>query len=185
MASKLAYAPAAMNGLALAAALAMTQAPVAEPEAVATARPERSRAASTSTPPRPARAQAASDDAADAERTARAFLEALARGDATGLAQMAADRFSFDGEIQTGREAIRRTWRDLLVARPPAAPPALGALEVLHAPDAQARFGKPPSRLAPLVRQGVTIAIGDVGGRTVVLFVARENGRMAVLGMHD
>ncbi len=29
------------------------------------------------------------------------------------------------------------------------------------------------------------IALADVSGRTVVLFVARENGRMAVLGMHD
>ncbi len=61
----------------------------------------------------------------------------------------------------------------------------MGALEVLQATDAAARFGKPPARIAPLVRQGVMIAIGDVGGRTVVLFMARERGRMAVLGMHD
>jgi hypothetical protein len=182
MASKLAYAPVAMNGLALAAALALSQAPAVEPAPVTTAAPPRRAAKSPATQ---APSVTAASDAADAERTARNFLAALARGDATALTQAAGEKFSFDGDVQTGREAIRRTWRDLLVARPPAAPPALGALEVLHAPDAQTRFGKPPSRLAPLVRQGVTIAIGDVGGRTVVLFVAREGGRMAVLGMHD
>ena len=85
----------------------------------------------------------------------------------------------------SGRESIRRNWRDLLAARLPAAPAAIGALEVLQAPDAAARYGKPPARIAPLVQKGVMVGIGDVGGRTVVLFLARERGRMAVLGMHD
>jgi hypothetical protein len=98
---------------------------------------------------------------------------------------VASDRFSFDGDVQVGRETIRRTWRDLLAARPSGPQPAVGALELLEAQDAATRFGKPPSRLAPLVRRGVTVAIGDVGGRVVVLFLARENGKMAVLGMHD
>jgi hypothetical protein len=61
----------------------------------------------------------------------------------------------------------------------------VGALELLEAEEAATRFGKPPARLAPLVRRGVTVAIADVGGRTVVLFLAREGSRMAVLGMHD
>jgi hypothetical protein len=121
----------------------------------------------------------------EAERAARSFLEALARGDASALAAAASDRFSFDGDVQSGREAIRRTWRDLFAARASAPVPAVGSLEILPAQDAAARFGKPPVRLAPLVRSGVLVAVGDVGGRTVVLFVAREGGRMAVLGMHD
>jgi hypothetical protein len=87
--------------------------------------------------------------------------------------------------VLSGREVIRRTWRDLLIGRPEGPPPAVGAVELLEAEDAAARFGKPPARLAPLVRRGVTVAIADVGGRTVVLFVAREGSRMAVLGMHD
>ena len=124
-------------------------------------------------------------DREDAERAARAFLEALARGDAAALAGFAAERFSFDGDVLSGRESIRRNWRDLLAARLPAAPAAIGALEVLQAPDAAARYGKPPARIAPLVQKGVMVGIGDVGGRTVVLFLARERGRMAVLGMHD
>jgi hypothetical protein len=123
--------------------------------------------------------------AADAERAARTFLEALARGDASALAGIASDRFSFDGDVQSGRETIRRTWRDLLAGRPSGPQPAVGALELLEAEDAATRFGRPPARIAPLVRRGVTIAVADVGGRTVVLFLAREGGRVAVLGMHD
>jgi hypothetical protein len=132
-------------------------------------------------PPRPV------PEREEAERAARSFVEALVRGDAGGLAALASERFSFDGDVQTGRETIRRTWRDLLVARPPpsARAPVINALEVLQAQDAAARFGKPPARLAPLVRNGVMVAVADVGGRTVVLFVAREGGRMAVLGLHD
>ena len=121
-----------------------------------------------------------------AERVARAFLDALAGADADALAQASSERFSFDGETQAGRDAIRRTWRNLLAARAPAASrPAIGRVEVLSAADATARFGKPPARIAPLARGGVLVVVGEVGGRTVVLFLGREAGRMAVLGMHD
>ncbi len=90
------------------------------------------------------------------------------------------------GSRQAGRDAIRRTWRNLLAARAPAASrPAIGRVEVLSAADATARFGKPPARIAPLARGGVLVVVGEVGGRTVVLFLGREAGRMAVLGMHD
>jgi len=122
----------------------------------------------------------------EAERAARAFLDALVRCDAEALALASADRFSFDGDVQAGREPIRRTWRSLLAARAPsAAAPRVGGVEVLSATDATARFGNPPARVAPLARPGALVAVADVGGRTVVLFLAREGGRMAVLGMHD
>ncbi len=107
------------------------------------------------------------------------------RGDADALARASAERFSFDGDVQTGRDAIRRTWRALLVERDAATPAAVGAVEVLPAADAAARHGKPPARIAPLVRPGVLVAVASVGGRTVVVFLAREGGRMAVLGLHD
>ncbi len=61
----------------------------------------------------------------------------------------------------------------------------MGRIEILQAADAVARLGRPPARIAPLVRPGVLVAVGEVGGRTVVLFLSREAGRMAVLGMHD
>jgi hypothetical protein len=183
-----------MNGLALAAALALTQVPAAEEDAPAAvespapeapprrpAPPARSGGEGVSRTPPPGPIS----DREDAERAARAFLEALARGDAAALAGFAAERFSFDGEVLSGKESIRRNWRDILAARLPAGPVAVGALEVLQAPDAAARYGKPPARIAPLVQKGVMVGIGDVGGRTVVLFLARERGRMAVLGMHD
>jgi len=120
----------------------------------------------------------------DAERAARAFLDALAESDADRLASAAADRFSFDGETVAGRDAIRAQWRALLAGRP-GPPPRVGAVEVLPSADAIARLGKPPARVAPLARPGAWVALGDVGGRAVVLFVAREGDRMAVLGMHD
>jgi hypothetical protein len=191
-----------MNGLApLAAALALAQAePAPEPsppppaprhEAPATRAPDAPPAA---VPPvdavpqtAPRRRLPAPDPAverAEGERAARAFLEALAARDADALAQAAGERFSFDGEPQAGREAIRRTWRGLLAGREG---PSwrVGQVEVLAAADAIARLGKPPTRIAPLARPGALVAVGDVGGRAVVLFLAREGGRMAVLGMHD
>jgi hypothetical protein len=135
-------------------------------------------------PPAPPRDPASPAERAEAERAARAFLDALAAGSADGLAQAAADRFSFDGEPQAGRDAIRRTWRALLAGREGPSP-RVGSVEVLAAAEAMGRLGKPPARIAPLVRPGVLVAIADVGGRAVVLFLSREGGRMAVLGMHD
>ncbi|HET7824320.1 MAG TPA: hypothetical protein VFK90_03260, partial [Anaeromyxobacter sp.] len=75
-------------------------------------------------------------------------------------------------------------WRELLAERSGPAPRVNG-VEVLAAQDAVARYGKPPARVAALARPGVWVAVGDVGGRPVVLFVAREGGRLAVLGIHD
>lgn len=120
----------------------------------------------------------------EAERAARAFLGALAANDAAALSRAASERFSFDGETVAGPDAVRSRWRALLSARAAAAP-RVGALELWPAADAVTRLGKPPVRLAPLARPGVWVALADVGGRPVVLFLAREGGRMAVLGMHD
>jgi hypothetical protein len=58
-------------------------------------------------------------------------------------------------------------------------------VEVLSVEAAVARLGPAPARLAPLARPGALVALAELGGRTVVLFVAREAGRMAVLGVHD
>ncbi len=196
-----------MNVLALAASLALAQAPapeappVAEPAAVpepasepAPARPSvpkparpRPTAPATAAPASPARAVTPTGESAfgpaEVEPVARAFLDALARRDAEALAAAAGDRFSFDGDVQSGREAIRRRWRTILFDRAPAPAPRVGEVQVVPVAEAVAKHGRPPPRLAALARPGVLVAIADVGGRTVVLFVAREAGRIAVLGM--
>ncbi len=79
---------------------------------------------------------------------------------------------------------MRRTWRDLLASRP-AAREALLDLEVVLAQDAIARLGTPPPRVAALAARGTFVAIGNVSGRAVVLFLSREGGRFAVTGLHD
>lgn len=159
--------------------LALAQAEPEKADAPAAATPT-----STATPKRRAPPADAEPDRDQALRIARAFLEALAAGDASALAQAASDKFSFDGDALSGRDAVRRRWRELLADRPRPAPRVNG-VEVLPAQDAVARYGKPPARVAPLARPGVWVAVGDVGGRPVVLFVAREGGRLAVLGIHD
>jgi hypothetical protein len=55
---------------------------------------------------------------------------------------------------------------------------------VLTAADAVSRLGPPPPRVAPLASRG-WVAVANVSGRPVVLFLAREGTRMAVVGMHD
>jgi hypothetical protein len=160
-------------------------APAKEPATVAPA-PARAAPASIAPPP-PIRRAPPVDPAAEraeAEKVARRFLEALVARDADALAAGSAERFSFDGDTLAGRDAIRGAWRAILAGRE-GPPPPLGKLDVLPAADAVARLGKPPARVAPLARPGVLVALADVGGRPVVLFLAREGGRMAVLGMHD
>jgi ketosteroid isomerase-like protein len=133
-------------------------------------------------PPRP-RASTPDADRADVARAALAFLDALVAGDAGALAALSSERFSFDGDVRVGRDAVRGGWRGVLATRPARA--ALLDLEVLPAADAVARLGPPPARVATLVARGGWVAIADVSGRAVVLFVVREGGRWSVAGMHD
>lgn len=121
-------------------------------------------------PPTPEREQVA--------RAALAFLDALVKGDADALAAACGERFSFDGDVRSG-SAVRSGWREVLSRR--SGPARLLDLEVLSAADAVARYGPPPPRLAPLARGWVAVA--NVSGRPIVLFVAREGGRFAVVGM--
>ncbi len=117
-------------------------------------------------------------------RAALAFLDALLAGDASRLAAASAERFSFDGDLRTGKEEIHRAWRTLLAGRDTGPQPVLLDLELLPAADAVSRLGPPPPRLAPLAGvRGSWVAIANVSRRPVVLFVAREGGRWAVMGM--
>lgn len=140
--------------------------------------------ASPSPAPPPPTARPSEPERAQVARAALAFLDALVAGDAGGVAAASSDRFSFDGDVRTGRDEVRRAWRTTLASRDPAQRGALLDLEVLPGADALARLGTPPARLAQLAAQkGVWVAIANVSRRPVILFVAREAGRFAVIGM--
>jgi hypothetical protein len=117
-------------------------------------------------------------------RAALAFLDGLVAGDAARLAAASTERFSFDGEVRTGKEEIRRAWRSALDGRDAGQRAALLDLELLPAAEAISRMGPPPPRLASLVgAKGTWVAIANVSRRPVVLFLARDGNRWAVAGM--
>lgn len=165
--------------------------PAPEPEAPPPEekRPPRRAAATPAAAPAPAAAAVKVAPGAEPERTqvarvALAFLDALVAGDPAVLAAASSERFSFDGDVRAGREEVRRSWRALLAGRDPAARAALLDLEVLPAAEAVTRLGAPPPRLAPLAAvKGAWVAIANVSRRPVVLFLAREGGRITVTGM--
>jgi hypothetical protein len=105
-------------------------------------------------------------------------------GDPAGLAASCAERFSFDGELRSGTDAVRAGWRAALASRRGEAHGRLNDLEILTVEEALARLGPPPARLAPLAGRG-WVALANVSGRPVVLFLSRERSRMVVTGMHD
>jgi hypothetical protein len=140
--------------------------------------------AGSSGPSGTAPARPGEPEKAQVARAALAFLDALLAGDAARLAAAASERFSFDGEVRTGREQVQRAWRELLAGRAPADRGALLDLELLPAVEAVARLGPPPARLAPLATaRGSWVAIANVSRRPVVLFLAHEGSHWAVAGM--
>jgi len=137
-------------------------------------------------PPIPAPAPAKpTPEREQAVRAALAFLDALVAGDALALTAAAGERFSFDGDLRAGPDAIRRAWREALAARRANGPARLDDLELLTPPEALQRLGPPPARIASLTQRGGWVAIANLSGRPVVLFLAREGARMVVTGMHD
>jgi hypothetical protein len=152
--------------------------PAAKP-APSTAEPSAQPATGSSKP-----AAAAEPERSQIARAALAFLDALVAGDAGALAASTAAKFSFDGEVRSGKEEIQRTWRGLLAGRDAADRPALLDLELLPARDALARLGPPPPRLAQLAATpGAWVAVANVSRRPVVLFLVREGARWTVAGM--
>jgi hypothetical protein len=159
------------------AAAAAPAAPPPSPSALAPS-------ASASAAPGAAPARPGEPEKAQVARAALAFLDALLAGDAAKLAAAASERFSFDGEVRTGREQVQRAWRELLAGRAPADRGTLLDLELLPAVEAVARLGPPPARLVPLATaRGSWVAIANVSRRPVVLFLTREGSRFAVAGM--
>lgn len=188
--------------LAQALALVLGQGEAVEPEPAAAAAQEPAAPAADPPPaePRPARSAAlpagsgeksppppahpGEPERAQVARAALAFVDALLSGDASALAAASSERFSFDGEVRTGKEEVKRAWRAALADRDPSRRAALLDLELLPAGDAVARLGGPPARLAPLAaNKGGWVAIANVSRRPLVLFLAREGGRFTVTGL--
>ncbi|HSM93094.1 MAG TPA: hypothetical protein VLT47_09415 [Anaeromyxobacteraceae bacterium] len=132
-------------------------------------------------PPAPAAALVPRDQALAA---ALEFLDALLRGDASALAAASANRFSFDGGVAEGRETQTRRWREVFAARRSTGE-ALRDLVVLDAGEARRQLGEPPARVAELLQPDAWVAVADLSGRPVVLFLVRQGNRFAVAGMHD
>lgn len=62
--------------------------------------------------------------------------------------------------------------------------PALLDLELLTTPEAVARMGPPPARLAPLATaRGGWVAVANLSQRPLLLFLAREGSRWVVAGI--
>jgi len=93
-----------------------------------------------------------------------------------------APAFSFDGRVEKGAEAIRARWDEILAGGE--APLPLLDLAVAPAAEAQARLGKPPRRLAPLLVPGAWVAVANLGGRPLVVVLARQGGGWAATGAH-
>jgi hypothetical protein len=113
---------------------------------------------------------------------ARRFAEAFAAGRAADVAAACAPAFSFDGRVEKGAEAIRARWDEILAGGE--APLPLLDLAVAPAAEAQARLGKPPRRLAPLLVPGAWVAVANLGGRPLVVVLARQGGGWAATGAH-
>ncbi|HVO21321.1 MAG TPA: hypothetical protein VMU15_18815 [Anaeromyxobacter sp.] len=172
---------------------APAEAPAAPPVERPHPRPRPAPSASAQAPgeaaPAPTSAPAPGQRPGEAEkaqvaRAALAFLDALLQGDARKLAAAGADRFSFDGDVRSGRDQVERAWKELLASRAPADRGVLLDLELLPAADAVARLGPPPPRVAALATaRGGWVALANVSRRPVLLFLAREGQRWAVAGM--
>lgn len=115
---------------------------------------------------------------------ARRFVEALLGGRASEVAALCAPTFSFDGRTEKGADAIRVRWAEAL-AEPGPERATLLDLAVAPAADAQARLGRPPKRIAPLLLPGTWVAVANVSGRAVVVVFGRQGGGWAATGLHD
>jgi hypothetical protein len=119
-----------------------------------------------------------------ATRAALRFLDALVAADAEALVAAGAERFSFDGRVESGRDAVLRSWREIL-SRRAGSRPSLLDLDVRPAAEAIARYGPPPARVASLAAPGRWVAVANVSGRALVLFLARTGAGWTVAGVHD
>jgi hypothetical protein len=112
-------------------------------------------------------------------------VDALLRADAAELVAASAQRFSFDGATAEGRDAQARRWREIFAVRSSGGGETLRDLILMGQQEALEQLGPPPARMAPLLRPGSWIAVADVSGRPLVLFLVREGDRFVVAGLHD
>lgn len=112
------------------------------------------------------------------------FFQALLSRRPGEIAALCAPAFSFDGKVVAGADPIRSRWAEVVASHDDASY-ALLDMEVLSATDAQARYGKPPKRLAALAGPGAWVALANVSGRPTFVFFARQGAAWLATGMHD
>lgn len=157
----------------VAPARAASPAAAAQPQAAPQDRPR---------PVLPAPARLSERDQALA--AALGFVDALLRGDAAALSAASAPRFSFDGEPAEGRDLQTRRWREIFASRR-ASGETLRDLIVMPGAEGAAQLGPPPPRVAALLHPEAWVAVADLSGRPVVLFLTPLGDRFTVAGMHD
>ncbi|HTP52054.1 MAG TPA: hypothetical protein VMK42_15270 [Anaeromyxobacteraceae bacterium] len=145
-------------------------------------------AAAAPAPPGPAKAAPApkgpgrAPERVEVAAAALRFAQALASRRATEVAGLCAQNFSFDGHTTSGAEGVRARWQEILGSRE-GGPEALLDLAVLPASEAQARLGKPPRRIAPLVTGASWVAVANLSGRPVVIVFGRQGGGWVATGI--
>jgi len=154
------------------------------PKGTPAARPRPAGSASppAASPPAP-RADQSTPDRVRVAAAARRFAEALLSRKATEVAALCASSFSFDGRLASGAEQVRARWEEVLAARD-GVPEALLDLAVMPVPEAQARLGKPPKRLAPLLTPSAWVAVADLSGRALVIVFARQGSGFVATAIH-
>ena len=114
---------------------------------------------------------------------ARRFLLALLARQPAELAPLCGPSFSFDGRVEKGPDRIRARWAESLTGE--SGGDRLLDLAVAPAAEAQAKLGKPPRRIAPLLAPGTWVAVADVSGRAVVVTFARQGSAWLATGIQD
>jgi hypothetical protein len=137
-----------------------------------------------SRPPAPAPKEAKPSERLQVAAAAARFFQALLARRPADLAALCAPTFSFDGKVVSGADAVRGRWADL-VAGHGGDTYALLDLEIVASSDAQARYGKPPKRLAALAAPGSWIALANLSGRATFVFYARQGNAWLATGIHD
>jgi len=117
-------------------------------------------------------------------RAATKFFEALLGRRLGDLTSLCAATFSFDGRAVSGQSEIRARFGEILAQRNGIVY-ALQDLAVMPSPEAAARYGKPPPRIAALAQSSAWVAVASLSGRATFVFFVRQGTSWLATGMHD
>lgn len=117
---------------------------------------------------------------------ARLFFEQLLAGNAHGLVDLSGFPFQLEGHRLADREALYQEWTLQLRARRTDLLTLYG-IEVLTPKEMEAKYGKPPARVAALPWRGADtyVAVANVSGKAAIAVLRPLDGEWAVIGFHD